>query len=95
MPYTRRHMSINISGMLRRYGTPGKKGYKSMHGLFSKDDGTEMTDQEIRIYLHNCQVKGWKIIPMNGEDSCEGFDHFGAGCPGHPITKEEYEQSNT
>jgi hypothetical protein len=89
--YTRRHMCININGLLRQYGTPGKKGYKSMSGLL-EEDGRKLSDQECRIYLHNCQVKGWKVIPCSGE--CEGFDYFGHGCPGHPITKEEYETKN-
>lgn len=81
--YTRRHMSANIEGMLRNY-----KG-KKMDGLFNDDNGRLLSDKEARKYLHECLAKGWRVIPMG---NCDGFDHQ-TGCPGHPITKEEYENS--
>lgn len=82
MAYTRRHMSMSVEGALRNYRN------KSMAGLLIDDNGREMTDKEVRKYLAECQAKGWKKIPCG---DCEGFDHFGGGCPGHPITKKEYE----
>lgn len=72
------HMSINIEGFLRNYKN------KKMTGLMTDDNGKPMSDGEVRLYLHNCQVNGWKKLPM-GE--CEGFDHFGGGCPGHKTTE--------
>lgn len=71
----KRHMSVNIEGLLRNTGR------KSMKGLFNDENGNPISDQEARIYISECQAKGWKLIPMS--DKCEGFDHFGKGCPGH------------
>lgn len=87
---TQRHMSVNIEGMLRNFGVPGKKNYSSMAGIFQDENGKEMSDANARIFLHNAKLKGWKKIPCG---NCEGFDYFGGGCPGHPITKKEYEKS--
>lgn len=79
---TRRHMSANIEGMLRNY-----KG-RSMAGLITDENGREMSDRQARLYLANCQAKGWNKIPCG---DCEGFDHFENGCPGHPIV--DYDQA--
>jgi len=75
-----RHMSVNIAGLLRNTGK------KSMKGFFTKEDGNPCSDQEARIYIAECQNKGWKLIPMS--DKCEGFDPFGSGCPGHETENE-------
>jgi hypothetical protein len=72
---TRRHFAVNIEGLLSYHGR--KKIRILMH-----DDGSPMTDGEARLYLAECQAKGWKLIP--GGD-CDGFDYFGKGCPGHAI----------
>lgn len=77
---TIRHMSVNINGFLAAYKN------KSMKGLIIDDDGKYMSDGEVRLYLHNCQVKGWKKLPMG---DCDGFDHFGGGCPGHESTEKK------
>lgn len=66
---------MNIAGALRNYGK------KSMKGLLTDDNGKEMTDKEVREYLNECLAKGWKLLPSSSK--CEGFDHFGGGCPGH------------
>lgn len=87
MAYMRRHMSVNLEGMLRNY----KK--KSMKGFFLDDKGRELSDKECREYIAECQAKGWKKIPMCDESECPDFDYFENGCPGHEITKEEYERS--
>lgn len=88
MTYMRRHMSINLSGMLRNYE------HESMKGLLLDDNGKELSDKQCRQYIAQCQSKGWKVIPMCDEKECPGFDYFGGGCPGHEITKEEYKNSN-
>lgn len=80
---TKRHMSINIEGMLRNY-----KGVKI--NIFNDDNGNPLSDAEARIIIKECQDKGWKLIPMS--DECEGFDPFGKGCPGHPIEDPNDEQ---
>lgn len=85
--YTRRHMSMNIAGFLRHHA---KKN--SWAGYFNNEDGIEMTDREAREFIQQCLAKGWKKIPLG---HCDGFDYFGGGCPGHTITKEEYEKDQT
>ncbi len=87
MVYMRRHTSVNLEGLLRIYRK------KSMRGFFLDDKGKELSDKECRDYIAQCQAKGWKKIPMCDESECPGFDHFEKGCPGHEITREEYEQS--
>lgn len=76
---TRRHMSANIEGMLANFKR------KKMDGLFQDESGRYMSDKEARQFLAESKAKGWKLIP--GGD-CEGFDHFGGGCPGHPVAEE-------
>jgi hypothetical protein len=82
--YTTRHMSLNIEGCLRNY--------KRKKITFMEDDnGKPISDAEARKYLNECLAKGWRVIPCSSE--CEGFDYQN-GCPGHPITKEQYEERN-
>lgn len=69
-------MSVNIEGFLRNY-----KG-KNLDGIFTDENGVPMSHGKATIMLHNAQIDGWKLIPCG---DCEGFDHFGGGCPGHPI----------
>jgi len=73
---TKRHMSMNIQGLLNNYK-------RKKINFFSDDDGNEISDKEARAYLKECQDKGWKLIPCSSD--CEGFDHFGGGCPGHLV----------
>lgn len=87
--YMRNHMSMNLAGLLRNYGR------RNMKGIFLDDKENEMSDSECRKYIAECQAKGWKVIPMCDEKECPDFDHFGKGCPGHRITKEDYERSLT
>lgn len=74
MASTIRHMQANIEGML--------KWKKKLNGLMDDENGKPMTDKEARTYLQQCLAKGWTLIPCG---DCEGFDHFGGGCPGHPV----------
>lgn len=76
MPTCKRHMSINIDGLLRNY-----KGKKI--NIFTDDNGKELTDKEAREEIARLQALGHKLIPMSND--CEGFDPFGGGCPGHEI----------
>lgn len=76
------HTSLNLAGALRFFGR------KSMKGLFL-DHGKELSDSECRAYISECQSKGWKSIPMEGEDACPDFDYFGGGCPGHEIKESD------
>ena len=79
----RRHMSINLNGLLRNYGK------KSLKGFFIKEDGKECTNREAREYIAECQKKGYKIIPMGcSDEECPNFDYTGGGCPGHEIIEE-------
>lgn len=71
------HMSANIDGLLRNY-----KGRKI--NFIEDDSGRTMTDKEARAELDRLKKLGHKLIPTTSE--CEGFDPFGKGCPGHPIT---------
>lgn len=71
-------MSLNIEGCLSNY-----RGRKI--NIFQDETGKFISDKEARKYLAECQLKGWKLIPMG---DCEGFDHFGGGCPGHVLEDE-------
>lgn len=76
MAIVTRHMSLNIAGFLRN---TGRKKIR----IFEDDNGKILSDTEARKYLSECLNKGWKIIPLGGEDICDGFDFLGGGCPGH------------
>lgn len=75
-------MSLNLEGLLRNH-----KNKKI--NIFDKDEGGQASDKEARQYVQECLNKGWKVIPLGGEDCCEGFDFFGGGCPGHPVIEEK------
>lgn len=81
-------MSVNLAGILRNYKN------RSLKGFFADDDGNYLNDKEARDYIDHCLMKGWKIIPMCDEEDCPDFDHSGKGCPGHEITKEQFEERN-
>ena len=72
------HMSINLEGLLRNYK-------RKKINIFDDENGRPVSDKEARIYIQECLSKGWKVIPMGGENICEGFDYFGKGCPHHEI----------
>lgn len=97
MTIAKRHMGINIQGMLEHYRK------RSMRGLIINDDGKPMTDTEARQYLYNHIKQGHSVLPMCDDKECPDFDYFGGGCPGHgihyfdndnnEITKEQYESA--
>jgi hypothetical protein len=78
--HTLNHLSVNIKGALANYKN------ESMAGLFTDDDGNKMSDEKIRIQLHNEQCKGNKYIA--GSSFCEGFDGKEGCCPGHEYQLE-------
>ena len=80
-------MQINIEGILRRI--KGEKGDKL--SFMNNDDGSPATYDQARKFLLECQANGWKLLPCNA--ACEGFDHFGGGCPGHEIIETEPENT--
>jgi len=71
----KRHMSLNIKGMLEYYGK------RKIKDLFFKEDGTPLSSVESREYLNECLSNGWRVIPI-GE--CDNFD-YQKGCLGHTI----------
>ncbi|WP_428067365.1 hypothetical protein [Chryseobacterium gambrini] len=74
------HMSINLEGILRNF-----KGKKIT--IFQDENGKFVPDSEVRKEIAELQAKGHKLMSCS-PDECEGFDPFGGGCPGHPITEE-------
>lgn len=73
-----RHMSINLAGILRNFN-------RKKINFFTDENGKIISDTKAREYIAQCQAKGWKKIPMGGENCCEGFDYFDNGCPGHEV----------
>lgn len=74
----KRHMSVNIEGMLRAYR-------RKKINFLDDDNGRRLSDAEARAEIARLQALGHKLLPSG---SCEGFDPFGGGCPGHPIEDE-------
>ena len=72
---TKHHMSVNIRGMIRNN--------PCLNGMIEDDDGVPLSHEGSLAFLNECLEKGWVKLPMSAD--CEGFDHFGGGCPGHPI----------
>jgi len=79
MATTKRHMSVNIEGLLRNY-------QRKKITFMEDDDGNTMSDKQARIEIAKLQALGHKLIPTA---NCEGFDPFGGGCPGHPLSRED------
>lgn len=69
----KRHLSVNIAGLLR------EAGQESMEGMLTRDDGSPASDQEVREHLGDLLAKGWKLIPVG---DCSNFDPQ-KGCQGH------------
>ncbi len=71
---TKRHMSLNIEGVLK---------WKNLKGILQDENGHELSHEQVEEYLSQCKAKGWKKIPIG---DCEGFDYI-TGCPGHKMEK--------
>jgi len=67
------HMCISIRGVLNWKG-------KRLLKLFTNDDGTKATMDEIKEYLYNKLSEGYEVLPMSAE--CDNFDKK-TGCRGH------------
>ena len=50
------------------------------------DNGRTLSDKEARAEIARLQNLGHKLMPSG---TCEGFDPFGGGCPGHPVADDE------
>ena len=75
----KRHMSVNIEGLLRNYK-------RRKINILEDDNGRTLSDAAARAEIARLQALGHKLIPCS---DCEGFDPFGGGCPGHPMTDDE------
>lgn len=76
---TRRHLKVSVRGALRN--APG-----SLRGMYTADDGRELSVDEARELLFDELKKGHEVIPACEPSECPDFDYTGGGCPGH---KEE------
>lgn len=76
---TKRHMSVNLEGLLRNHK-------RRKINIMEDDNGRTLSDSEARAEIARLQALGHKLMAC-GE--CEGFDPFGGGCPGHPIEDDE------
>jgi hypothetical protein len=74
------HMHINVVDFVKR---PLNRYPK---GLFTKDDGSVMTNKEAKDALIEELLKGHRVIPCG---KCDNFDYSGRGCGGHPVEEEE------
>lgn len=71
-------MSVNIRGMIRNN--------PDLTGMVDDDNGNPCSHEDSLAFLNECLAKGWTKLPLSSD--CEGFDHFGDGCPGHPISED-------
>ena len=78
--HMRHHMCIDVRGVLEW------KSKKNVIALFRRN-GKKLSYEEIRNYLYDKLSDGWRVLPMNPENPCEGFDKV-EGCPGHEISEE-------
>lgn len=72
-------MSVNIAGLLRNY-------HRKKINIMEDDNGRTLSDTEARAEIARLQALGHKLMPCS---TCEGFDPFGGGCPGHPVPDDE------
>jgi hypothetical protein len=72
----KRHMSLCLAGAL--------KWRKNLKGIFTDENGNEVSHMEAKKYIKECIEKGWRVIPMS-EEPCEGFS-YQDGCPGHVVS---------
>lgn len=75
MPKIRYHVTVPLNGLIANY-----EGREIT--FFEDDEGNKLSDKEAREEIQRHLDLGHKILPI---ESCEGFDPFGGGCPGHLI----------
>lgn len=73
---TKRHMSLSVRGVLTNWND------KDLCGVFTYDDGREMSSREAKVFLLEELAKGRLKIPCG--DLCEGYS-YQTGCPGHEV----------
>ena len=78
------HLAIDVAGTLRHFRAREWEGV-----MTDSATGRTLTPAEVKDYLLECLAKGWKLIPC--DPTCEGFDHFGGGCPGHEVPEQKVE----
>ena len=71
--YTR-HVCFNIQGFKRNFK------HKKLTGIFEDENGRPLNHFEATEFIDECERMGYKYFPNH---SCEGFDPFEKGCPGH------------
>ncbi len=57
----------------------GALNYKNLAGLLFCERRGELSDEEVRIEIHNAQMKGFKVVPSCDNHNKEGY------CLGHDI----------
>ncbi|MCL1653847.1 hypothetical protein BAZ12_19455 [Elizabethkingia miricola] len=77
------HMCIDIEGLLKNYK-------RKKINFFQDDNGKFLSDSEARRQIAELQKKGHKLMSCS-PSKCIGFDPFGGGCPGHPVSNEKKE----
>jgi hypothetical protein len=78
------HCSIHMHLNVRQFITRPLNQYPK--GLFTKDDGSPMTNREAREALLDELQQGHVVIPCG---QCNNFDYSGVGCLGHPVKDED------
>lgn len=71
------HMCISVRGVLSK---PKQVMWKDYKGVFTKDDGSATTYEEVRDYLLDELAKGHELIPFG---KCDNFNYAKGGCRGH------------
>lgn len=71
--FEKKHMCLNVSGALSQ--TPKNDELS----FADNDDGTAMTNNQLRIYLMKAQSEGKRVLPIG---DCDNFD-YQTGCKGH------------
>jgi hypothetical protein len=78
------HTCIDIENLMRVHGR------KSLD-FFTADDGTPLTDSEVRAKFKAALAKGHRLYPLCKDGECPDFDPYVNGCPGHVLEKVEGE----
>lgn len=71
------HLCLDVAGFLRNHTRD-----RDYRGVFTHDNGRDMTAREAREHLKYQLAIGRKVIPCSSE--CDAFD-YQRGCMGHEI----------
>ncbi len=82
------HMNLSVKGALKQVPKNNKPSFAN------NDDGTPMTNNQLRAYLQKADFEGKRVLPIG---DCDNFDDQ-TGCRGHGITllvhDWEFEEGN-